>query len=100
MSSHVSDDVREEFFREAENAQPNMYPFTAALLTELQDCTDTLPAGVCDVFDIPAGSSYSVAVREIRKKLGVVLSPPPPIEHRGSKLKNAPVKDTDRRRKV
>jgi hypothetical protein len=99
MKSHVSDDVREEFCLAAENAQPKTYPFTAALLTKLQDCTDTVPAGVCDVLGIPAGSAYSVAVQEIRRKLGVVLSSLP-IEHRGSKLKNAPVKDTDLRRKV
>lgn len=99
MMSHASDDVREEFCLVTENAHPNTYPHTEALLTKLQDCTDTLPAGVCDSFAIPAGSPYSAAVREIRKKQGHGVLSPLPTARRGSMLKNAPVKDTDRRRK-
>jgi hypothetical protein len=98
MNSHVSDDVREEFCQVVDSARPNTYPFTEALLTKVQDCTDTLPAGVCDRLDIGDGSSYADAVRKIRSKIGVVLAPPP-IEHRGSMLKNTPVESTDRRAK-
>lgn len=38
------------------------------LLGQLWNCTDVLPAGHCDQFDLPKGSTYAQAVRRIKER--------------------------------
>jgi hypothetical protein len=60
-------ETKEEFCQGAE--QNKLFDYsTEERLTELENCTDILPARVCDALGIKEGASYSDAVRVIRKR--------------------------------
>ncbi len=75
---HMPGDCRESFLEYLDSDTPAK-DFTVDhngqqknldwLLGQLWRCTDVLPAGYCDQLDIPKGSTYAQAVREIKGRL-------------------------------
>jgi hypothetical protein len=71
---HASSHLREDFLSYLDSLEPGGNPATAeeqsvpldSLLKELHGCTDILPAGYCDQLDLPKGSRYAAAVKEIK----------------------------------
>jgi hypothetical protein len=69
---HAPSDLREQFQEWLDSYEPDrlreidIRP-VSALLDALADCGDIVPADYCDQLDIPKGSTYARAIREVRQ---------------------------------
>jgi hypothetical protein len=73
---HKPSHLREDFLSYLDSLEPGGNPATAeeqsipidSLLKQLHHCTDILPSDYCDQLDLPKGSTYAAAVREIKAR--------------------------------
>jgi hypothetical protein len=63
-NGHASTHLRHSFQEFLDCGDPTT-PDDLALTENLLNCTDILPAGYCDLLDIPKGSDYGLAARII-----------------------------------
>lgn len=61
-AGHAPGHRRDAFLESISTGTPN-----AALAGHLWSCTDILPRNACDDLDIPPGSTYAQAARQVRR---------------------------------
>jgi hypothetical protein len=62
--THARDHLREAFevaVCEGDDAQKR------AAAGQVWNCTDTMPASLCDTLDVPLGSTYATGARKVRQ---------------------------------
>lgn len=77
---HAPSHLREEFQQWLDSHEPDRLQEidirpVASLLEVLADCDDVLPADYCDQLRIPRGSTYALAVIEVRWRQKQDVSP-------------------------
>ena len=58
---HAPAELRDTFNASVEDGKPDR-----ALASRLWSCTDIMPSEICDLLDLPAGSTYAEAAKSTR----------------------------------
>jgi hypothetical protein len=74
---HFPGHIRAAFVEAVESNDPALLYFAAG---QVWSCTDTLDGADCQMLDIPRGSSYAQAARDIRGQAGRAGIPKPSRE--------------------
>lgn len=67
---HASDDLRSDFRDHVDEIASSEAKGNVELCKRLLGCTDILPASECDQLDLPKGSSYGDAARQLLEEAG------------------------------